>query len=573
MPRKQIVQFDAAVSIASTDRFLLQQGVAGTEFTHGTVTQLLNGGLAATFAAVSATTGSFSSDVSVAGTLTANGNVVLGNAAGDTITIGSGTWALSNPTTLTRAIGSAASGNTNAVDLEVTLSGHADGTSSSYGLITRTTSSGANDLLDIRGRYGGVNSNASGTTTRAYGDHLFVWHNSAGTLTNAVVSYAHSRADDGLISVATNYSAGSTVINGSGQITQVQGFATGDLGGAAVNRVYGVRVGPTTAVANVWGIASEIVAASGRYNLYISGTAQNIIVGKLRLGDTTPPSSLLEVAGTSAFTGLMAITNALGASSATTIGVENQVTATGSGGTTDIRGFRTRATASGTAALANVTGGISGAQVDTTSGTTTTAYGFQAYVRQSGGGVITDGRAFTAFLQATTGSIGTAYIYEAASTSVATGGTIALVAGLHVGDVGHATAVTQAYGIRILNTSASAAVYGLAIETTSGSGKWALYSSGSAPSAHAGKLRVGDTTAPTEVLEVAGAVLVTTGNVYKVGSNQVIAARKTGWATATGTATRTTFDTATVTLPELAERVKAMIDDLHATAGHGLIGT
>ncbi len=35
-----------------------------------------------------------------------------------------------------------------------------------------------------------------------------------------------------------------------------------------------------------------------------------------------------------------------------------------------------------------------------------------------------------------------------------------------------------------------------------------------------------------------------------------------GFRAATGTATRTTFDTATVTLPQLAERVKAMIDDL-----------
>lgn len=36
----------------------------------------------------------------------------------------------------------------------------------------------------------------------------------------------------------------------------------------------------------------------------------------------------------------------------------------------------------------------------------------------------------------------------------------------------------------------------------------------------------------------------------------------TGWAAASGTATRTTFDTATVTLPLLAQRVKALIDDL-----------
>jgi hypothetical protein len=36
----------------------------------------------------------------------------------------------------------------------------------------------------------------------------------------------------------------------------------------------------------------------------------------------------------------------------------------------------------------------------------------------------------------------------------------------------------------------------------------------------------------------------------------------TGWAAATGTATRTTFDTATVTAEQLAQRVKALIDDL-----------
>lgn len=33
------------------------------------------------------------------------------------------------------------------------------------------------------------------------------------------------------------------------------------------------------------------------------------------------------------------------------------------------------------------------------------------------------------------------------------------------------------------------------------------------------------------------------------------------WQAATGTATRTAFDTAAVTLPQLAERVKAILDD------------
>ena len=58
-----------------------------------------------------------------------------------------------------------------------------------------------------------------------------------------------------------------------------------------------------------------------------------------------------------------------------------------------------------------------------------------------------------------------------------------------------------------------------------------------------------------------------------IGANKVVGARKTGWGAPTGTATRTTFDTTTVTLPQLAERVKALLDDLNETAGHGLIGT
>jgi hypothetical protein len=39
---------------------------------------------------------------------------------------------------------------------------------------------------------------------------------------------------------------------------------------------------------------------------------------------------------------------------------------------------------------------------------------------------------------------------------------------------------------------------------------------------------------------------------------------RTSLAAATGTATRTTFDTTTVTTQQLAERVKALIDDLRA---------
>jgi hypothetical protein len=56
---------------------------------------------------------------------------------------------------------------------------------------------------------------------------------------------------------------------------------------------------------------------------------------------------------------------------------------------------------------------------------------------------------------------------------------------------------------------------------------------------------------------------------HRVNGTKVVGARQTGWTAATGTATRTTFATSTVTTAQLAERVKALIDDLIT---HGLIG-
>lgn len=59
------------------------------------------------------------------------------------------------------------------------------------------------------------------------------------------------------------------------------------------------------------------------------------------------------------------------------------------------------------------------------------------------------------------------------------------------------------------------------------------------------------------------------GNIFINDVQLISSSRRTGWGAPTGTPSRTTFATSTVTLPQLAERVKALIDDLTA---HGLIG-
>jgi hypothetical protein len=68
------------------------------------------------------------------------------------------------------------------------------------------------------------------------------------------------------------------------------------------------------------------------------------------------------------------------------------------------------------------------------------------------------------------------------------------------------------------------------------------------------------------VADFAGGTLDAYG--YKVGGAQVLTDPVSGWGAATGTATRTTFATASVTTEQLAQRVKALIDDLST---HGLI--
>lgn len=62
----------------------------------------------------------------------------------------------------------------------------------------------------------------------------------------------------------------------------------------------------------------------------------------------------------------------------------------------------------------------------------------------------------------------------------------------------------------------------------------------------------------------------TTGVEIKIQNQKVLNKRKSGWGSPTGTATRTAFVTSTVTTEQLAQRVKALIDDLKDH--HGMLG-
>lgn len=67
-----------------------------------------------------------------------------------------------------------------------------------------------------------------------------------------------------------------------------------------------------------------------------------------------------------------------------------------------------------------------------------------------------------------------------------------------------------------------------------------------------------------------GAMNLPNSTTLSINSTQVLNTRRTGWTAATGTGTKTGFVTSTATTQQVAEALKALIDDLIA---HGLIGT
>jgi hypothetical protein len=73
--------------------------------------------------------------------------------------------------------------------------------------------------------------------------------------------------------------------------------------------------------------------------------------------------------------------------------------------------------------------------------------------------------------------------------------------------------------------------------------------------------------------EQGGLINIASGAAYKVSTLQVVTDRQVGWSSPSGSLSRSTFDTTTVTTEQLAERVAALIADLGNFSGHGLIGT
>lgn len=226
--------------------------------------------------------GTLTGNLTVTGNLVVQGNTTLGDSSADTLTINAGTWTYGANWTATRSVGALAAGNTNILNITVTATGDAGGTSSPRFENRIYAVQGANPVVTSFGQLNYISNSSTATVGGMFYAQTSVRAASSGTIANASVTNQYFEATGaGGIGAATAYAAGPPVISGGGFITLLQGFRVTNLGNAAVSTAIGFKIDDFSNSTTMRGIQSSLSSGVGKYNLYIEGTADNSFAGAI----------------------------------------------------------------------------------------------------------------------------------------------------------------------------------------------------------------------------------------------------------------------------------------------------
>lgn len=173
----------------------------------------------------------------------------------------------------------------------------------------------------------------------------------------------------------------------------------------------------------------------------------------------------------------------------TSIGVDIDLSGSGSNAITASTGVRVSGGWAGGATNALSTG-LEGISNSSGAGGTTAMRGVAGRITKSGAGNVTNADAL-----------------YARTPSISGAGTITTGTGLHVANPGNAS-VTTAVGVLVDDITSSTNMRGIQSAVSSGANKFNAYFSGTADNAIAGNVRIGSTTAPTVALDVTGAATI-----------------------------------------------------------------
>ena len=218
-----------------------------------------------------------------------NGQLLIGNTTGNTLT----------KATLTQGANMAITNGTGSITVATSLT-------PTFDTITQTYT----DTSSTSGTQYGINSSYILNTASAHSGTIYCAQfaaqnsNSSGTLAEMVAVHGSiENVDSGTIGTATAFQANCS--KPSGTINGFYSFRSGSIG--TVTNYYGLYIGATTSPTNIYGVVSDIAYASNRWNLYISGTANNAIAGSLRIGSTTAPTNALDVSGSATVSGSLTV--------------------------------------------------------------------------------------------------------------------------------------------------------------------------------------------------------------------------------------------------------------------------
>jgi hypothetical protein len=203
------------------------------------------------------------------------------------------------------AHGTAQTGATIPWDAVPTVSAASDGTTQWYERGLRVHGQGSFKFNYLRARYTGVVLETTGgvITDNLDGEHVFCWVGANAKTANGQVMATHIRVDAGgfITSRLNHWRLVPSAFDATATIQDIGGLSFGDLGNGRATRVYLLDIEDQTLLttSSVCVVLNSALTkgAGNRYFIYHVGDAPSAHLGKLKLGATTAPAEVLDVAG------------------------------------------------------------------------------------------------------------------------------------------------------------------------------------------------------------------------------------------------------------------------------------
>lgn len=382
------------------------------------------------------------------------GNAVV-QFGGAQIQVGNVTWqgtqtSLSQNYTMARSMGAVAGVNTGLTNQ--TLFSASNTNADVRGLAVSVLPSGSTAISNVIGLPISITTSATATTTQMIGASTNITLQAANNVTTGRgFRTAFQLSSSGGMTTATGYLADAPTLSSTGAITNVEGFTASQIGDASlVTTAKGFRMLDTSAVTSVEAFAGEVTSGTGKWNISVTGSANNRVAGSTTFGATTVPTKTVDITGTLGASGTSSLADAVITSpSATALAV-------GLAGATN-PAFQVDASTASQAAGLKLTGAATGGTValaaidsGSTTGLTISAKGGGTLTLGSGTNVVTVGRPL--------GVSGAITVTSSSSTSLAVGPTGATSPVLAVNSSG-TPGVTMAAAAIVMSALASDATH------------------------------------------------------------------------------------------------------------------